>query len=54
MTNEELLALAAKVKEGTATAAEQELFFREFQEKVADLEQYVATLPKITDEPESI
>jgi hypothetical protein len=47
MTKEELVALAAKVREGKATVRETETFFRELKKKTADLKEFVASLPKV-------
>jgi hypothetical protein len=46
MTKEELIELANKVREGNATPEERSTFFAEFKAKLADLKDFVATLPK--------
>ena len=49
MTTDELTALAGRVKDGKASAEESKLFANEFNKKVADLNNYLDSLPKKDD-----
>ena len=44
MTKEELIELAIKVRAGKASPEEIKMFFEQFKEKVADLNQYLKSI----------
>ncbi|MBP9772005.1 MAG: hypothetical protein KBD16_03750 [Candidatus Pacebacteria bacterium] len=47
MIQPELIALAAKVGQGLATAAETKFFLVQFHAKVNELREFIGTLPKL-------
>ncbi len=51
MIQPELIALAAKVGQGLATASETKLFLVQFHAKINELRDFVATLPKLALAP---
>ncbi len=47
MIQPELLELAAKVGQGLATAGETKLFIVQFQARIAEMREFISTLPKL-------